>query len=199
MVLVDELDDAAERFESEHGLVAISGGRHEELGTANAIIPLLESYIELIAVIDVTVAAENPVGTFLLQRLAAGGQGSVAVCLRTTDPAAVAERTGSRSVPMQRARPDGRELQWEVLGMEGAIVHGLPFFITWELDADHPARTPAEHPSRPLGIAWVEVGGVPSRVRSWVGSDGSHLRFVGGEPGVRRFAIAAPGGEIILS
>lgn len=199
MVLVDHLEDASARYESEHGLIAIPGGSHDELGTSNAIVPLGEDYIELIAVTDRDVAAGNPVGQFLLGRLRDGGRGPVAVCLRTSDPTGVAARTGSQPFPMQRLRPDGGELHWEVLGMEGALLHGLPFFVSWTLDEDHPARTPVGHPSRANGIAWVEIGGVASEVRAWIGADEAHLRLVGGEPGVHGFAVSVSGGELVLS
>lgn len=198
MVVVADLDDAVRTYDSHHGLAASPGGRHTGLGTANAIVPLGDDYIELIAVVDAGEAAGNPVGRYLSQRLASDGEGLVAVCLRTADPAGTAERTASPPVPMSRARPDGRELKWELLGMEGALVRGLPFFITWALDADHPARTAAEHPSGAYGIAWVEVGGDPTQVRDWVGSDEPQLRLVGDDPGQRQFAVATPAGEITL-
>lgn len=199
MVVVADLGDALRRYELEHGLAAYRGGRLEGLGTANATVPLGDDYIELIAVTDVAEAASNPVGRFLMDSLATGGEGLVAVCLRTTDVASVAERTKSSAVAMSRTRPDGRELRWEVLGMEGALLHGLPFFITWPLNADHPARVPVEHPSGAQGIAWVELGGDRDRVCAWVGSDEAQLRVVGGDPGVRRFALATPNGEIAFS
>lgn len=199
MVVVTDLDGAARRYESEHGLVALPGGRHQGLGTANAIVPLGTDYIELIAVVDADEAAQNAVGRFLAHRLATTGEGIVAVCLSTGDAPATAERTGSSPVPMSRRLPNGNELRWELLGMEGAILHGLPFFITWPLDADHPARMPADHPSGAHGIAWVELGGDPERVRQWVGSDEAQLHLVGGEPGLRRFAVATPDAEIILT
>ncbi len=92
MVVVADLDDAAGRYEGQHGLVSVAGGRHEGMGTANAIVPLGDDYIELIAVVDPDEAAGNPVGRYLSQRLAPDGDGVVAVCLRTTDDTGEAER-----------------------------------------------------------------------------------------------------------
>lgn len=199
MVVVADLDTATEVYAAEHGLVAYTGGRHDGLGTANAIVPLESDYIELIAVVDADEAAQNPIGRFLSHRLATVGEGLVAVCLRTSDAAPTAERTSSSPLAGARKLPDGRELRWELLGIEGALLRGLPFFITWGLDADHPARMPANHPSGATGIAWVEVGGDPREVQQWVGSDEAQLRLIGGEPGLGRFAVATPGGEVVLS
>ena len=47
-----DLDAAAARIESELGLVAGGGGRHEGLGTVNRIVPLGGGYLELLAVAD---------------------------------------------------------------------------------------------------------------------------------------------------
>lgn len=196
MVVVADLERTARRYESEHGLASTAGGRLDGLGAANVIVPLGSEYIELITVADAEEAAASPVGRFLIHRLATVGEGPAAVCLRTTDPRDVGERTKSSPVAMSRTLPSGRQLQWELLGMEGALLEGLPFFITWPLDDDHPARTPVEHPSAASGITWVEVGGDPDRLRAWVSSDDAKLRFVGGAPGVRRFAVATPTGEI---
>ncbi len=199
MVVVDDLEDATQRFGVEHGLTALAGGRHDGLGTSNAIIPLGDDYIELIAVTDADEAASNPVGRFLTHRLAVEGPGLVAVCLRTAHADEVARRTKSSAVSMSRTRPDGHALHWDLIGMEGALAHGLPFFITWTLDDHHPARTPIVHPSKASRIAWVEVGGDPDRLRAWVGSDEPQLRYVDGPSGPRRFAIATPAGELVLS
>jgi hypothetical protein len=199
MVLVEDLDRAARRYESTYGLAAVDGGRHAGLGTANAVVPLGDEYIELIAVVDTDEAGTNPVGRFLSHRLASVGEGAVAVCLRTADPTAVTARTGSAPVAMSRVRPDGVLLSWELLGMEGALGHGLPFFITWPLDEHHPARTPVAHPAGATGIAWVELGGDADRVRSWMGGDEPQLRLVGGAQGVQRFAVTMPSGEVTIT
>lgn len=199
MVVVSDLDEASARYASEYGLVALPGGRHEGLGTANAIIPFGTDYVELIAIADAEEAARNPVGQFLARHLSTSGEGLVACCLRTSDPQATAARTQSSPVPMARRLPGGRQLQWELLGMEGTLLHGLPFFITWSLDDDHPARMRVEHPSEASGVAWVELGGDAERVRAWIGADEPQIRLVGGEPGARRYAVTTPTTELVLS
>ncbi|HVV37700.1 MAG TPA: VOC family protein [Acidimicrobiales bacterium] len=196
MVVVADLDEAAHRYDSDFGLVAVPGGRHPGFGTANSIIPLGDAFIELVVVED---AAVSPLAEFLSGRLASDGEGIVGVCLRAADFAAVAARLDSPIVPMSRTRPDGTELHWELTGIDGALVHGLPFFISWAVDEDHPARMRVGHPSGARGIAWVEIGGDPERVRSWLGEDEAPLRLVGGDPGPHRYAVTTASGELTLS
>src|SRR5581483_7168409 len=111
----------------------------------------------------------------------------------------VAKRIGSPQVPMTRTLPDGRQLHWEVLGVDGALTRGLPFFITWSLGDAHPARMRVTHPSGAHGIAWVEQGGDPSAVREWVGPGYEQLRLVGGAPGPHRLAVETRAGELIIT
>ena len=114
----------------------------------------------------------------------------MAVCLRTADAADVTGRTGSSPVAVENTM-DARDLRG------GCPLHGLPLFITWAFDSDRPACMPVEQPSGASGIAWVEVGGDPDRVRAWVGSDEAQLTSGGKKPGVRRFAVATPIAEIM--
>ncbi|MGZ8620620.1 MAG: VOC family protein, partial [Actinomycetota bacterium] len=53
---VRDLEVAARRCLEEHGLVSIPGGRHPRWGTANRIVPLGQTYLELLAVEDPSVA-----------------------------------------------------------------------------------------------------------------------------------------------
>ncbi|HVT76869.1 MAG TPA: VOC family protein [Acidimicrobiales bacterium] len=184
MVVVADLDEAARRYDSDFGVVAVPGGRHPGFGTANSIIPLGDAFIELVVVEE---AAASPLAEFLSARLASDGEGIVGVCLRPADFAAVAARLDSPIVPMSRTRPDG------------ALVHGMPFFISWAVDENHPARITVAHPSGARDIAWVEIGGDPERVRRWLGEDEAPLRLVGGDPGPHRYAVTTASGELTLS
>jgi hypothetical protein len=65
-----DLDVAAARLESEFGLRARAGGRHEGMGTHNRIVPLGGGYLELLAVADPEEAARSDFGRGLLARLA---------------------------------------------------------------------------------------------------------------------------------
>ena len=57
---VQDLDAAASRFES-LGLAVVDGGVHPGLGTANRVVPLGSSYLELLGVVDRSLAAESAV------------------------------------------------------------------------------------------------------------------------------------------
>ena len=65
-----DLDAAAARLESEHGLVADGGGRHAGIGTENRIVPLGGGYLELIAVVDHAEAERSALGHELAERIA---------------------------------------------------------------------------------------------------------------------------------
>jgi hypothetical protein len=199
IVIVADLDRAADRYLDELGLASVAGGRHQGHGTGNRIVPLGESYIELMAVVDRDEAASSPLGSWVTRRLLEGGEAPAALCLRTDDIAAAARRTGRAPLPMSRVRPDGVELAWHLVALDATLTEGLPFFIQWHVDeADHPGRTPIAHPSGAIGIDWVEIGGDGNRLASWLGDHDLPLRQVGGPPGLRRVAVAVEPGESIV-
>ena len=62
---VPDLDEAAAQLKRRYGLGSVEGGRHPGWGTANRIVPLARTYIELIAVVDDAEAAEAPFGHWI--------------------------------------------------------------------------------------------------------------------------------------
>jgi hypothetical protein len=199
LVVVSDLDAAGERFYEEYGLASVPGGRHAGHGTANRIVPLSDSYLELMAVVDHDEAASNPLALWVERKLDEVGEAPVGLCLRTDDIEAVARRTGHRPLSMARTRPDGVELSWHLVGVDATVSDGLPFFIQWHVDEhDHPARTVVEHRAAPAGIEWVELGGDEARLASWLGPHELPLRHVIGRPGPVRVAIAVTDGEPIV-
>jgi hypothetical protein len=199
IVVVGDLDTAAARFERDLGLASVAGGRHPGHGTANRIVPLGDSYIELVAVVDESEAGASPFGSYMQARLAESGEGPVALCLRTDDIAAIAERTGDRAFRMTRTRPDGVELSWQLVALDAALELGLPFFIEWEMaDDDHPGHAHIDHRVPATGIAWVEVGGDAARLDAWIGGAVPEIRVVDGEPGVRRVAVNVAGDDPLV-
>jgi hypothetical protein len=100
---------------------------------------------------------------------------------------------------MQRTRPDGVELGWDLVALDAALTEGLPFFITWHVDdRDLPGRAPVSHRSEATAISWVELGVDASRLEAWLGPHDLPLRTVSGDPGPHRVAIATAAGETIL-
>jgi hypothetical protein len=200
IVVVHDLDAAARRFDEQHGLASVAGGRHAGHGTGNRIVPLGSSYIELMAVVDPDEAAFSPLGAWLARRLVEVGDAPAALCLRTDDIEAAARRTGREPLPMRRTRPDGVELAWDLVALDAALTDGLPFFIQWHVDdVDHPGHAVAEHRCAANGIAWVELGGDPDRLASWLGEHDLPLRPVEGPAGPHRVAVAlAVGAPIVI-
>ena len=200
IVAVGDLAAAAERLERDFGLSSVEGGRHRGLGTANRIVPLGRSYVELMAVVDED-EAQGSVFAQLVRATRARGDRLGAVCLRTDDIAPIAQRFETPAVPSGRVRPDGSELRWELAGLEQAIATpGLPFFIQWHAGPDElPGAAPVEHRSGATGIAWVEIGGDEQTLRTRVGEDLPELRFAGGDPGVRRVGLATRDGELVFA
>ena len=163
IVVVHDLDAAARRFDEQHGLASVAGGRHAGHGTGNRIVPLGSSYIELMAVVDPDEAAFSPLGAWLARRLVevVGGITPAALCLRTDDIEAAARRTGaSRSrcvAPVPTA--SSSHGTWSP---DAALTDGLPFFIQWHVDdADHPGHAVAEHRCAANGIAWWSWAAIP--------------------------------------
>ena len=52
LIACTDLEAAAREVEARIGLASVEGGRHRDWGTANRIVPLGSSYLELVAVVD---------------------------------------------------------------------------------------------------------------------------------------------------
>lgn len=189
--LVAELLDRA-------GLAAVEGGRHTGHGTGNWLVPLGDSYLELLTVVDPDEARGSPFGRFVLDR---PEHGLGLVCLRTDDADAVGARLGRDPQPMSRVTTDGTELRWRLVGLDDALSPArLPFFIEWDLDgATHPGRLPAPHRVLPEGITGLDLGGDATELSAWLGDHDLPVRLVGGEPGPQAVTVATDGGTFVLT
>lgn len=200
LIVVGDLDLAATRLRDDHGLDSVFGGRHEGLGTANRIVPLGDTYLELIAADDRNAAAANPFGA-AVQRFADDGDGLFGWAVATDDITMQAARIGSEVVAGRRVRPDGGELRWRMAGIEGSLAdRSLPFFLQWDVPPDdHPGRTPVGHGVDVKGIIELEVAGRTTQIRRRVGGEDLPLRVVNGErPGAVSVTIATSEGEIVI-
>lgn len=146
IVCVDDLDEAAGRYEELHSVRSVAGGRHPGHGTANRIIPLGSNYVELLAVVDREEARTSQFGSWALAR--AGDPGPAAVCLRTDDLDALCRRLGLEQSAMSRATPNGATLHWRIAGLVEALSARKPFFIQWDTPDDvHPGKVAVAHPA----------------------------------------------------
>ena len=62
LLAVTDLRAAAWELQARWGLASVEGGRHPDWGTANRIVPLGASYLELVAVVDQQAAAGSSFG-----------------------------------------------------------------------------------------------------------------------------------------
>lgn len=182
IVCVPDLGEAVRRFEETHRVATVPGGRHGGHGTANRLIPLGESYIELVAVVERDEASTSAFGRWVAARSGDGGADGVA--LRTDDLDSVCRRLGLEPLAMSRTADTGEELQWRIAGMDEFVTFGLPFFIQWDIGPGlHPGRIPVQHPDGHRRLARVVVTGDVARLTDWVG-DADGMGMGPGEPSV---------------
>ena len=199
---VDDLDAAAAVMFDREGLASVPGGRHEGWGTANRIVPLGESYLELITVVDVDEAEQSEFGR-AVRRALTEGHPLVGWVVATDDIDGVAKRLELEVEEKSREAGDGSTLRWRVAGIERVLkTGGLPFFVQWEVPPDrHPGAADVRHETDARGIAWVEVcADDRDAVHEWLGDDAKDLpvRITDGDPALAAAAIETAGGEIVL-
>ena len=202
MVLaVSDLDRAGERVHRDLGLASVPGGVHPRWGTRNRIVPLGDSYIELIAVVDPEVGSSTSLGRALLATSDDGRDRWFAACLSDTALEETARRLGLQVEAGSRRRPDGIELRWSGAGIDDeARGAWLPFFIAWDVPADlHPGRTAIRHEVDVAGITSVEIAGDPVRLREWLGPEGDGLPFdvSDGDPQIRAVDLSLRDGTTL--
>ena len=199
---VADLEAAATTMQERHGLASVVGGRHLGWGTGNRIIPLGDSYLELLSVVDHQEASLDSFGQSVARHLQAG-DGPFLWVLSTDDLDGVAARLGLEVVVKSRLLPGGGEIAWRSAGLpQAAEKPWLPFFISWDVPpADHPGRMPVQHTTVPAGIAWVEVGTpdpeATAQLADWLGGEDLPVRLQG-PPGVNGLGVAVAGGEIAI-
>ena len=197
---VADLDEAAARFRETFGLDSVAGGRHERWGTANRIVPLGGEYLELVAAVDREAAGRAGFGRAVMDRADAGG-GWITFAVETDDLDAVATRLGLEIDSGSRTRPDGEVVRWRMAGLDDPQREAwMPFFLAWDVpEGLHPGRARPGHGVRVKSVAWVELGGDAERLREWLGGGELPIRVLGGaEPGIRRVALAASDGELVV-
>jgi hypothetical protein len=83
------------------------------------------------------------------------------------DLAPIERRLGREAVTGNRHRPDGTELTWRQLGVNGLLADPqLPFFVQWEVP---PELHPSYGADESFSLACLEIAGDPQRVSEWLG------------------------------
>src|SRR3954453_19577948 len=146
----DGLAGTAQRIGGLLGREFVDGGVHPRFGTRNMVLPLPDhTYLEVFAalahpegveVLAPPASGKAPFGQAVRARSALGG-GWLGWVVAVDDIAALEHRLGREAVGGNRDRPDGNELRWKQIGVNGLIADPqLPFFIQWESPAElHPS------------------------------------------------------------
>lgn len=167
VIAVRDLDQALRIYRDTLGLDARPGGRHPGRGTRNGIVRFGLDYLELITVDDPDEArASGAGGAELVGFLEQREGGLVGYCLATDDIEQLADRFAREGLEalgpfaMQRARPDGRLLEWRLLVPGGVSWRRpWPFFIQWGQPDEVRLswEEPGVHPLGATGVAGVSV------------------------------------------
>ena len=163
----DGLASTAQRIGSLLGREFTDGGVHPRFGTRNMILPLANhTYLEIVEVLDHPASDKAPFGQAVRARSALGG-GWLGWVVAVDDITTIERRLGRESAPGNRHRPDGTELSWRQIGVNGLLTDPqLPFFVQWN-------SPPELHPSFGAddlySLACLEIAGDPLRVSEWLG------------------------------
>ncbi len=196
---VPDLDEGVRELEKRLGVRAAPGGRHEGLGTHNALLALgEEAYLEIIAP-DPSQPAPGRPRPFGVDALRSGRLVTWAGRVRDLDAQVAAARNAGFDpgpvLAMSRARPDGVRIAWRLtLRAEPAGDGLVPFLIDW-------GATPSPALTSPRGATLLELHAEhpdPAAVSRALAALGASLRVERGPAPALRARIAAPVGVVEL-
>ena len=200
----DGLAATAARIGGLLGCEFLDGGVHPRFGTRNVILPLGgETYLEIVEVLDHPASDKAPFGQAVRARSVLGG-GWLGWAVAVHDIQAPEQRLGRPAAQGSRHRPDGTELRWKQIGINGLIADPqLPFFIQWEVPAD---LHPSSGATGDYSLACLEIAGDPQRVSEWLGEaveaplEDVKVEWVAphGTPGIIAVQIQTPNGLVRL-
>jgi hypothetical protein len=194
LLAVADLETAAAALEARHGIDAYEGGSHPQWGTANRIVPLRETYLELVSVVDGATARDSAFGRWVEAETRAEPS-PFAWCVSPTSLDETCARLGLEIQAGSRAIPSGETLGWRLAGLEQAARHPwLPFFIDWSEGTPHPGRRD--------GVAeaavHLDVEGDVEELAVWLGEHSLPVGIRPGRAGVTAVSIDRPSGRVSL-
>lgn len=199
LIAVTDLAAAAREFEARYGLASIEGGRHPGWGTANRIVPLGESYLELVGVVDAAEAAQSAFGRWVAAAPAKPGGRPFGWVVRTHELDEVARRLGLIIETGSRAAPSGQLLRWRSAAIERAAAEPLlPFFIEWGQGTPLPGRAAVSHRAGAVAISRLELTGDADRLAAWLGNHQLPIAVRPGEAAVTTIVLTGTAGEIVV-
>jgi hypothetical protein len=198
----DGLAATAEKIGSLLGASFTDGGIHPRFGTVNMTLALAGgTYLEIVEALDHPASDKAPFGQAVKARSALGG-GWLGWVVAVDDITVVEQRLGRPAVAGNRHRPDGTELLWRQLGVNGTIADPqLPFFVQWDIPAD---LHPSAGADAGLALACLEIAGDPHRVSEWLGEtveaplEDVKVEWVAthGTPGILAAQVQTPSGLV---
>jgi glyoxalase-like protein len=199
LIAVVDLAAAAREMEEHYGLASIEGGRHPGWGTANRIVPLGETYLELVAVVDEAEARQSVFGSWVASGTNISGR-PIGWAVRTDDIEDVGRRLGLPVRAGSRLTPNGDRLEWRAVGMEEAAADGsLPFFIEWGAATPFPGHAPVEHPGGTPVITRILTHGDPAWLADWLGGRELPITVSPGTPMLAGIVLSRADGHIVIS
>ncbi|GAA3289331.1 hypothetical protein GCM10017708_12160 [Arthrobacter citreus] len=168
----DGLLATTERIASALGADFVKGGVHPRFGTRNMILPLANhQYVEVVEALSHPASDKAPFGQAVRQRSECGG-GWMGWCVAVDDLSPFEERLGRESVPGNRKFPDGQELTWRQIGINGLIADPqVPYMLRWD-DGTEPLHPSAALPGMPGAVKLnsLTIAGSAERVADWLGT-----------------------------
>jgi hypothetical protein len=196
LIAAADLDAAGREFEARYGLASVAGGRHPGWGTANRIVPLGDTYLELVAAVEPDEAAGSPFGRWVA---AAKTGRPLGWAVRTRKLDVIAGRLGLPVSTGSRRRDDGLVLRWRLAGMDHAIDDpALPFFIEWGDETPLPGRTEAGHRGGPSRIGQVLLTGDADRLEDWLGAHSLPIAVQAGAPAIAGLVVVRESNRIAI-
>jgi len=199
----DGMVATARRLAGLLGVPARDGGVHPRFGTRNMILPLAQGrYLEVVEVLDHPAADKAPFGQAVRARSVTGG-GWVAWVVAVDDLTDIETRMGRTAVRGHRYTPEGIDLSWKQIGIQGLIADPqLPYFVHWDSMEHHPS-TLAQSQAQ---LTALQISGNPDRVREWLGlsepgtweGDIDFDFRPNGAPSLQSVTFRTPSGEVVI-
>ena len=199
LIAVPDLSAAAPSFTARYGLASTEGGHHPAWGTANRIVPLGTSYLELVAVVDEAKAQASPFGRWVAGAAAEDFR-LLGWAVRTDALDADARRLDLQVTSGSRLAPDGELLRWRSAGIEVAAADPiLPFFIERDPGSKFPGQLTGADPEQSAKIAKLVVDGDVRRLADWLGENNLPIVVRPGSPRVAAVVLSRGAKELVVS
>lgn len=198
LIAVTDLQVVAREFNDIHGLASLEGGRHPAWGTANRIVPLGDSYLELVSVVDDAKASGSVFGRWVGRGASQHGR-PIGWAVRPVSLDAVAKRLHLQVEGGSRKAASGDLVQWRSAGIaEAAADPSLPFFIEWGPQTPFPGQAPISHPSGATGISELILKSNPGRLAAWLGDHSLPIVVRDGGSSLAGILVSCSEGEIAI-